>query len=154
MFTAADLAAATNAAVDEIIRYVRATPEDRRTWSPLDAGRTMMSQLQECAVATDFFLQHIDLAYTPKYRSMDEAYAAMAGLNTVDACEAELRSQTALLTARLVALPSEEWDREVTMPWGKKEKLRTVAFYHYGNLTYHVGQIAYIQTLYGDKDSH
>ena len=41
-------------AAQTLIRNVRAMPEDKVTWQPLDKGRTTLSQLQECAIICGF----------------------------------------------------------------------------------------------------
>jgi hypothetical protein len=40
------------------------------------------------------------------------------------------------------------------MPWGAKMTFAELLFLNYWNLVYHQGQIAYIQTLYGDREMH
>ena len=42
------------------------------------------------------------------------------------------------------------------MPWGDgmTETLANVMLHHFWNIVYHEGQIAYIQTIYGDREMH
>ena len=39
--------------VATLLRNLKAMPDDKLTWKPLGQGRTVLSQLQECAIMYD-----------------------------------------------------------------------------------------------------
>jgi hypothetical protein len=126
-------------------------PADKIEWSPLDQGRTALDQLQECAMAPDLYLGYLDPRHKRKANSYAEAAELQSRWTTVDECLKALHEKTAALIAAIGALPRERLSEECTMPWGEQMTVQAIAGLHYWNLTYHLGQINYIQTLYGDK---
>jgi uncharacterized damage-inducible protein DinB len=52
------------------------------------------------------------------------------------------------------SLNEADLDREVTMPWGATFPIATAIFLPASHMTYHDGQINYIQTLLGDAKFH
>jgi hypothetical protein len=87
--------------------------------------------------------------------SVWERAKQLAGdLGTLDACEQACRTGTDALLTAIKHIPPEELSQTVMMPWGKPMSLFELAYDHYWNLTYHLGQIAYIQRLYGDTAYH
>lgn len=66
---------------------------------------------------------------------------------------AELRDSTARLAMAIRALADEQMNSTIESPWFEKMvEVETFAAMASDNTQYHVGQINYIQTLYGDTD--
>lgn len=126
-------------------------PADKIEWSPLGQGRTALDQLQECAMAPDLYLGYLDPTYRRKANSYAEAAELQRRWTTVEECLQALHESTIALTDAMRNLPLDRLNDEHTMPWGEQMTLQGIAGLHYWNLTYHLGQINYIQTLYGDK---
>jgi hypothetical protein len=146
----------TREAVESVVRNVRAMPEDRLTWQPAPTARTAMDIFQECAGAPGMFARILrerrSVDMTPEtFGKMREERQAW---NTVDKAEEVLRSRSEDLYAAILAVPDEDLGVEVRMPWGEMSPLAHVMVFHYWNLTYHFGQLAYIQRLYGDVEMH
>ncbi len=132
-----------------------AMPGDKQDWKPLDLGRSALDQVQECAVINGFFTGILrDQAVPP----LDwGAYkAACAALDTPDKATTALTDSAKALAAAIEAFPEDKMDDTVTMPFaeGMVMTFGQVMFAAYWNMTYHTGQIAYIQTLYGDNEMH
>ena len=140
--------------INGLKKSASAVPADKQTWSPLDQGRTVVNQIAECALITSFVASTISGQAMPEFDGA--AYeAGMAGLNTLDAAIAALDTSAAELNAAISEFPTDELDTKITMPWFEEPQSFTdIFFIAYWNNTYHIGQINYIQTLYGDKEMH
>lgn len=143
---------ATEAAVNMLFDSAKRMPEDKLVWSPLEQGRTALDQLQECATAPDFYLRYLDPKYTPLYNSYEEASAAGKNFLTLAACEQECERLTGQLIDAIRAITPDRLGEMHTMMWGEQMSIAGIAGLHYWNLVYHLGQINYIQTLYGDRN--
>src|SRR5438046_2166494 len=99
-----------------LIRNVRAMPEDKVIWQPMDTGRTTLSQLQECAIICGFSISILtNHAFPPDF---NEAYGReLAEVDTVDKAIARLEERVENLAATVEALPDADLDITVTMPW-------------------------------------
>lgn len=140
--------------VEGLIRNVRAMPDDKIVWQPLDTGRTALSQLQECAVICGMAAGILKSHQFPA--DFQEAYGKeMAEIDTVDKAVARLNQRIAALEATILAVPDADLDTMVTLPWGEEpSSIAELLFMNYWNTVYHVGQIGFIQTLYGDNEMH
>ena len=137
-----------------LIRNVRAMPADKVTWAPLEKGRTALAQLQECTVITGFTIYTLQKHELPA--DFNEAFAREAGeMDTVEKAIARLEERSAILGSVIEAFPDADLDKTIKMPWEEEpSSLAELMFMNYWNNAYHVGQIAYIQTLYGDSEMH
>jgi hypothetical protein len=72
---------------------------------------------------------------------------------SIDQLEAELTKTSADFFAVARAFPEEMLMEDVVLPWTTLKFVEMMA-YPYWNMMYHIGQITYIQTLYGDEDIH
>ncbi len=140
-----------NQAVEMFFGAVRKMPEDKQTWKPLDEGRSALEQAQELATAPALFLVHLAPNETPIYSSFEEASAAGAQMD-LNACEAECKRLTGKINEAISTMTPEQMAQQHKMPWGMEHSGAEVAGFHYWNVVYHVGQVNYIQTLYGDHE--
>jgi uncharacterized damage-inducible protein DinB len=144
------VAQSTLAAMESLITAVKKMPEDKQHWRPLDAGRSAFDQLKECAAAPDLFLVHLDPNHTPMAASYEELKTVQDSWTTLEEVETILRAQTQKLADIVRQFPSENLGEKRAMPWGAEHTLAEIVAFHEWNMTYHVGQVSYIQTLYGD----
>lgn len=151
---------ATREAQEEVFRYAKAVPEDKLDWKPLDAGRSALDLAREMAQCPDWT---VDLLTTGKMNWSEESQAASAkesaGWTTAEACETACKEKLDRLYDVIRAYPDEKLAETVVLPFGPGGSDRTftmaeVADYPRWNFTYHLGQIGYIQTLFGDTDMH
>ncbi|MCS6949006.1 MAG: hypothetical protein RMM06_07070 [Armatimonadota bacterium] len=143
----------TRGAVDMLFRYAAAVPEDKLTWRPAPTATTVMEILQENAVIP--FLLAEALRRRPKTAEgalWEQAKSRAGALETREACEQACRAGTEELLHTLRDTPAEELDQKIVLPWQASVTLLEAALVHYWNLTYHLGQVAYIQRLYGDTN--
>lgn len=142
----------TRSSQDMLFQSARKMPADKLTWKPLDAGRSVLDQLQECALSADMYIALIDSTYSPQFANYEEMGAAMAQLDTLDKCEDACRRMTERLCEGIARMTPEDAGKIHEMPWGSSYPGSVVAGFHDWNMVYHLGQINYIQTLYGDND--
>ncbi len=152
----------TDETVEGLFRTVRAMPADKLEWKPLDAGRSALDQLQECAQSAGWTTGMVQARAMPPMDAaqmgalMETMGAERKAWTTIDACEAVCREKLAEFYAVVRDFPDEDLDLEIILPFGggMKKTMADLMVIPYWNMTYHCGQINFIQTLYGDKDSH
>jgi hypothetical protein len=145
------IAGQTEVITEGIIRATRAVPADKLEWKPFDNGRSALDQFQECAVSPEIFLRALNgggYVYTDDLRDKRKA------LKTIDEAEVALRKNTAELLKAMRETPDARLEEPIELPWGATWRLVDVMNMHFWNLTYHVGQINYIQTMLGDFEMH
>lgn len=136
-----------------MISNLNAMPADKVNWKPLDAGRTALDLTIECAV---FAAGTATTLTTRKDPTLDqEAYKRIEEeTDTAEKATKLLQDGTEALLAALETFPEEHLTDKITMPWGMVITIGDLLNMIYWNNVYHTGQIAYVQTLYGDKEMH
>jgi len=149
---------ATKIAAEEIFRYAAAVPEDKVEWKVLDNGRTVLEQAQECAKCPDWAYILVSGANMPDWtdEAMAEQKAEMATWNSIAICKAECEKRLEKLFELYRTLPDERLAETKWLPYsgGRDFTMFEMMDYPRWNFTYHAGQIAFIQTLYGDKEMY
>lgn len=142
-------------AAEMLARNLNAMPPDKQTWSPLDKGRAALSQVQECAVINLFFATILRDMAVPEM-SWTEYEAECAALDTQEKAVAALAGSVETLVSAIEGFSSERLAESVTLPFGGGMPMtfEEVMFAGYWNMVYHQGQVAFIQTLYGDSEMH
>jgi hypothetical protein len=149
---------ATDKAIEALFRSARAMPVDKLEWSPLDQGRTVLDQLQECAQSPAWFITMLTLHKFPDMTPEDMAKGreARKQWKTIDECEKVCKENSAKLYEVIRGVPEADFMIMVHLPFGEGLDMPLMAIMaaHHWNLVYHNGQVNYIQTLYGDKEMH
>ena len=148
----------TRAAADEAFRYAKSVPEDRLDWSPEGQGRSVLNLCRELAMCPTWCQEVITREGPPEW-SEEKAAAIKAEQEqwkTVDDCRAECDRRLEALFGFFRGLSDEDLGRTKWLPYGggRDFTMPEMMDYPRWNFNYHCGQIAYIQTLYGDKDMH
>lgn len=139
--------------MEGILEQAKRVPEDKRSWCPMDEGRSTLDQVQECAVIAGFYP---NLFQTLKLPEIDEAAMkqfqdAKAQLDTFDKAEAALKQNTAATVEAIRNMSDDVLGKEMKFFGPGMWKVSSVMNAHAWNMHYHTGQICYIQTLLGDK---
>jgi hypothetical protein len=148
----------TRTAAEEAFRYAKAVPADKIEWKPLDSGRSVLDQAREMAKCPDWAYEIISSNEKPEFNEekMAETQKELAQWTSIEQCERECMSRL----DRLFGLFSTITDAQLTdtkwLPFdgGRDFTVAEMMDYPRWNFTYHLGQIAYVQTLYGDKEMH
>lgn len=141
----------TRRAEQMLVAAVEATPDNRLAWQPLDQGRSILQQVNDCALANLAWAQIIkDRTYSRLPRAFGDV--AELGLTTRAAALARLRETTDLLVKSIEAVHDDEVARMLAVPTedGVDLTVAEACLHAYWNMVYHEGQICYIQTLYAD----
>ena len=150
--------ATTRAAADEAFRYARAVPADKVEWKPLDAGRSVLDICRELALCPGWAVDIIDSKELPEWNedSMAAVQRQMDQMTTLAECETECNRQLERLFELFRNMPDERLAEKKWLPYdgGRDFTMPEMMGYPKWNFTYHLGQIAYIQLLYGDKEMH
>lgn len=135
-------------------RTFSAMPADRQAWKPMDTGRSALHQIAENAVINSWVAQVVRDRAVPPFDG-EEYGKACGALDTAGKALAALRSGTDSLVSAIESLPDSALDAQVQFPWDTAPSTFAEAMLvAYWNMTYHIGQINYIQTLYGDNEMH
>jgi hypothetical protein len=145
-------ASLTRDAADRVTTVAQATPPDRHHWQPMDNGRSVIDQVVECSIAN---AKWAAILRSGVYADLPRADAerAYADCDTLEKAIARLQTSAADLISAIRSVPSDALSNEVSTPWGPYPMARCCT-HAYWNLTFHEGQINYVQTLYGDFDEH
>lgn len=143
-------------AADEAFRYAKAVPGDKLEWSPLKEGRTVLSMCREMAKTPDWAYQVLTGENPMDDSGREEQKAEMESWKTVNECEEACRAKLVRLELLYKAMPDSQLVETRWLPFngGRDHTFLEMLEYPRWNFTYHLGQIAYIQTLYGDKEMH
>lgn len=138
-----------------IAAAIEAMPKDKQTWRPLDEGRNALDQLVE-VVSLNFAVAETLKTKVFPTRGEDAEAKLKAEIDTVATAVAALRSSCDAVAVAVENLSDEDLDTTVTLPirGGAVRKLSWMALLPARHMSYHWGQINYIQTLYGDREMH
>jgi hypothetical protein len=147
----------TRAAAAEAFRYAKAMPEDKVDWKPLDAGRSVLDLCRELALCPTWCYDTIEGKAGDWTEEVVEASRReQEQWKSVEACEAECNRRLEILFDLFSNMPDERLAETRWLPYdgGRDFTMPEMMDYPRWNFNYHLGQIAYIQTLYGDKENH
>ena len=142
--------AMTQMVTKELLVALKFTPDDKLDWVPMGAAKTPKAIIVECATGNKWMAAEL--------RCEENAASVWEGIRAedyptrealaefVEACQAEL-------LAAMDALAEEQLDQKRKVFWGE-ESLRDLMWLGMIHTNYHVGQLNYIQTLWGDTEMH
>lgn len=144
-------------AAEEAFRYARAVPPDRLDWKPMDVGQSVMDMCRELAMTPTWaadVLENVPHEFTEA--SLAAVRAEMASFATIDDCVAQWNSRFTRLEAVVLGISEAKLGETRWLPYegGRDFTYLEMLEYPRWNCTYHLGQIAYVQTLYGDRELH
>lgn len=141
----------------ELVNTFRAVPDDKLNWKPFDSGRAALDLFCEAAntfkLAGDFVASKgEEKPLVEKFKQLRAESANWTKQKALDAMEANY----AAFKAAFEALDAELLETPVTMPFGGGMTLPfgVWAMIPHRTCTSRFAQINYIQTLYGDMESH
>lgn len=148
----------TDKAGKEFLVNIRAIPADKLTWKPLDAGRSALDLLQEVAQSPTYVIPILEMRQVPDYspEMLAETVAERQKWDTIEKCEEVMAANHARLFEIIRNFPDEDLQQTVHLPFagGFDQTMAEIMSYQYWNLSYHLGQVCYIQTLCGDMEMH
>lgn len=148
----------TQKAADEAFKYARSVPADKVDWKVSETARSVLDQCQEMALCPKWAQDIVTDQPQPEWN--DEAFAAMnaekAQFDTIDKCQAECNRRLQDLFEVYRSMPDADLAKTKWLPYdgGRDFTMVEMMDYPRWNFNYHLGQIAFIQTVYGDKEMH
>lgn len=145
----------TKAAIGEAFRYIKAVPADKVEWKPLETGRSVLSLAQELARTPVWAMDTIQKEEWDEEAGKTEQ-EAMAKLKTIEECEKECHNNLEKLFELYDYIPDSQLNETKWLPFdgGREFTVLEMMDYPRWNANYHLGQVGYIQLLYGDKEMH
>ena len=153
--TAQELIALNNISnTNSLFKAAHKVPGDKVDWKPLDSGRSVLDMCQECALSPNWVMALLasDKPFEMTPEIMQEYKLAKEALTTLEACEKLAHENVAKLNELVSNFPdSKLGDTLAVSMWpGGQMPVTEALQLHNWNVSYHTGQINYIQTLYGD----
>jgi len=148
----------TKNATEAIFDSARRMPEDKLNWKPLDEGRSALEQLREVAMSPVWFGPILEKQSMPEFSEEEQAQGQklMESWNSIDDCYQACKANSQTLYEVILKTSESDFDKSIYLPFGGDKGINAtvaeIAMFQYWNLTYHWGQINYIQTMYGDKE--
>ncbi|HRI42770.1 MAG TPA: DinB family protein [Fimbriimonadaceae bacterium] len=141
-----------------LLRALRSTAEDRLGWSPSPSARSPIEIGAHAAIAVEAMLGNLDDSPFPLpapadadawFREEERRYA------TLELVAQLLETNGAAYENWLDALDEPRLSADIALPFGMGSCPRRVAIgFMPMHLNWHTAQIEYIQTIYGDRDTH
>jgi len=128
----------------EMLLTLARTPDDKLDWKPEPTARSAMDFMRECAVHCDEWAQLLDSFTWPA-----QFKTRIGSIATREEAIAEMNAAVARLVASIREVPDDKLDDLLKAPW-EEAPIGIWLTYAAGHNQYHIGQMNYIQTLYGD----
>lgn len=137
-----------------------AVPDDKLDWKPLDLGRSALELARDAAETPAVTVKVLQLSPDQPAPPMDELAAQVepsASWSRAEVIE-HIETHHAALVQVIESLSDEELSRPLSIPmnphFSLSMPLARWALLPYRSYISRFGQINYIQTLYGDTESH
>ena len=134
--------------------YATKVPADKIDWKPEPSTKSPKEILEHMAAANRGFasmIEGVDLGIT-----MDKTERANVNIpaeSMADAIEG-LKSSGAKLSEAISNLEDSQLAETRDMPWGETWDMPRLIVTSSTHISYHWGQLAYLQTMWGDTDDH
>lgn len=142
---------------EEVFRYALAVPEDKVEWKPLETGQSVLSMCRELAKTPDwaYYVLTGAQAENPETAAQGQK-VGMESWKTVAECHKACKVKLKRLFDLYHAMRDAQLSQTKWLPFngGRDHSYAELLNYPRWNFTYHLGQIAYIQTLYGDRQHY
>ena len=128
-----------------IVKDTKYIPEEKFAFCPMGCAKTAKDILAEIARG------NVMLGVAIAQGAPDEEFnKRVEQASTLDELGKLVIESAEKACQVMDSLSEADLDREVTMPWGASFPISTAILLPAGHMTYHDGQINYIQTLLGD----
>lgn len=135
----------TEIALRDFEALVLRTAEDRVDWKP-DGAKSVLDIVREVAEVNERWASILRLR---KWIGYDPSREAPSFLPNLSVARAHLRTTTGLFVTEIRRFPDEHLSKTISVPWGEITG-ETALFHAIWHMSYHEGQVAYLQTMYGD----
>jgi len=128
----------------EMLLTLARTPDEKLEWKAEPTARSVMDFVKECAVHCDEWAQILeDFAWPEQFKTR------VGAITNREEAVHEMQGSVGRLAAAIRAVPDDKTDQAVKAPW-QEAPIGFWMTYAAGHNQYHIGQMNFIQTLYGD----
>lgn len=133
-----------------LIRAARCIPADKLTWKAAPGNRTALDILQELATIPGGLTEVVkNRKMTWTAEDFARYQAEWAKLTDFEDLLARIQAGTERIVATITATDPSLWGQKVETPWPVEYQVVDMLGYHLWNLSYHEGQLVYIQMALG-----
>ncbi|AIE86021.1 DinB family protein [Fimbriimonas ginsengisoli] len=143
-------ALATEKSVKVLLYTIDRTPDDRLTWKPCETARSALEVAAECALVTGNWAEILQTGACPPQDVYFQIFSRMSAISTREQVVQALQDETSRLISVLRDISDERLQDNLTVFWGESRPILSWLHWVAIHNTYHLGQICYIQRLYGD----
>jgi uncharacterized damage-inducible protein DinB len=126
---------------------------EQLTASPMGAARNPLHFTAEC-IGFNRLVANAFVGKPSAMPSQEERDAFFASIDTLEKAQAGLKRSADTLGAAIDQADEAKLTAEGTAPWGEPMPLYMLVYMAADHMSYHDGQVNYIQTLYGDAEVH
>ena len=150
----------TDDALEMILRTAKFIPEDKLDWTPMGSARTVLNQLAEIIQFAERLAWMLTADIIPPTFDREQYFARrkqiMAQCPDLARVDTMARAKHTELHDVIMNTLDSKLEQEFHLPFfgGMTVTGADMLFLAYWNLTYHTGQINYIQAMLGDTDMH
>lgn len=139
-------------------RALATTPDDRINWSPAPTARTPIQLVAHAAWSLGSMHEMLQgrTYAVPTTEQADKEFREWEGhFSTREKVLSLLEKNSAEFLSWLESLDPKELQTVITFPFGMGEAPMSVALpFMAVHVNWHAAQLAYLQTIYGDRDWH
>ncbi len=135
-----------------LVSGISFVPKEKRSWKPAATSRSAQDILAHATYWNLYFTRFLrgegawDVAEDAWTRSTKELKDSEQAQKLTEKSNREF-------VAAIEKLSTKDLEKEVELPWGQRT-LYQVILDNFWHITYHVGQLNYIQTQLGDTEDH
>lgn len=147
----------TRQSAKDVFKYARALPADKLEWKVQDTGRSALDMCQECAQAPLWMKAMLADRKVPDFNpEMYEDMVKQRSAWSLDEAERVCDENIAMIEREIRDFPDDHLEDTLILPFANNLVLSyaQIMLGTYWNNVYHIGQIAFIQTLLGDREMH
>jgi hypothetical protein len=135
----------------DFVKSYQAVAEDKKSWKPLDKGRSALDQFLEVALLNGYVTDVILTQSWPE-GGFDAYEAEKEKLLTADwdTLNTIFEKNLVRLLEAIRGVDASQFEVQIHYPWGAQSMLDTIT-YPLWNMSYHEGQINYIHYLNGGE---
>ena len=142
---------------ERLLHLFSFVPDDKLTWTPSPTAKSSLGIVAHCASVSEFFAKVITRTMPENMASPEEFFKWLADseakITTREGAVASVKAATTNLCKAIDTVNAGNIDTAPNSPFGS---VPMQFWIHQGGdqLAGHVGQIEYLQTIWGDLDNH
>lgn len=133
--------------MDIIKNTVGHTPEDKRNWKPADSCMCSQEMMNHLTGSNHFFSAMFQGKEPPQPPAEPPQLTFEQSLSAFE-------ESSNMLADVIASVPDEALGQDVPLPNGRTANMKFMLTIPGNHMAYHWGQLAYMQTIWGDKEDH